>query len=92
MTQTVIFKGRRRSDNKIVEQPYPVKVETPGQLPAMVAALLQQMFGLAGLVYKDPDHKDRVTLTPANELVEIWADIPSIIVVDALEGESLIKP
>jgi hypothetical protein len=91
MQQIITVKGLRR-DGKEVEQAVPVKVDNPANLPAQVAAILQQMVGLVGLVYKDPDVPGRIRLTPASELVEIWCDVPSIMVVDALEGESLIKP
>ena len=89
--QTITVKGIRK-DGKEVEQAIPIKVENPAHLPAQVAAVLQQMVGLVGLVYKDPDVPGRIRLTPASELVEIWCDVPSIMVVDALEGESIIKP
>lgn len=92
MKQILVFKGRHKVSGKIVEQPYPVEIEQPSHAPAVAAALLQKMFALTGVVGMDPEVQDRVTLMPAGVCDEIWCDIPSIIVVDALEGQSLIKP
>jgi hypothetical protein len=90
--QTITVKATRKSDGVEIEQAIPIKVEHPAHLPAQVAAVLQQMIGLMGMVYKDPNVPGRIRLTPACDLAEIWCDVPSIMVVDAMEGESIIKP
>jgi hypothetical protein len=92
MKQILVFKGRRKSDGKIIEQPYPVEMEQPSHAPAIAAALLQKMFALTGVVGMDSDATDRVILIPAHSCDQIWCDIPSIILVDALEGQELIRP
>ncbi len=86
------FKGIRKSDGREVEQTLPVEAATPNEIPAATASLLQTFIGVTGLVCKDPTVPRRISFIPIGNLNEVWCDIPSIVIVDGLEGQSLIKP
>lgn len=92
MKQNLTFKGRKK-DGTVIEQTIPgIEVPTPGHLPAAAAELIQKFLMVTGMVNKDPKNPDKIVGIPAHEIDEFWCDIPSILVVDALEGEQLIRP